>query len=254
MHPDLLGLPFENVSFPSTDGVPLKGWFIPAEGSEKTIIVCHGWGAEMSNVLPSTAFLHKGGYNLFYFDFRNHGESGGTVSSIGPLESRDFEAAIQFLQKNKAGSVRWMGVFGLSMGGAVSLTMTAHKPILKAVVAESSFSSFNESVARYAKLFYGVPRIPLVPITLFFVRWRLGMDPEEFSPLHHIHRISPRPVLLIQGDEDIRMPPSEGRILYEKAREPKELWTVPGADHGEAHSKDPQTYERKVLEFYGSAP
>jgi dipeptidyl aminopeptidase/acylaminoacyl peptidase len=253
MTPGVLGLPYESASFLSEDGVKLAGWFVPSPGSGKTIIVCHGWSAERSNTLPSTAFLHQGGYNLLYFDFRNHGESGGNRSSLGPWEGRDLMAAVRTLLQNKQGSARWIGAWGLSMGAAVALTTAADHPEIRAVVAESSYSSSSEAIVRSAKIFYGISRSPLTRITLLFVRWRLGVDPEPFSPRYHMGRISPRPLLLIQGDRDARAPVSEGRILLSAAGEPKELWTVPGADHGEAHSKDPATYERKVLEFFNKA-
>jgi hypothetical protein len=39
MHtPSEQNLAYEDVTFPSLDGVPLEGWFIPADGSEKLII------------------------------------------------------------------------------------------------------------------------------------------------------------------------------------------------------------------------
>jgi alpha/beta superfamily hydrolase len=46
-------------------------------------------------MLQATHFLYETGLNLFYFDFRRSGESGGVVSSIGCLETRDLEAAIE---------------------------------------------------------------------------------------------------------------------------------------------------------------
>jgi len=251
-NPEFFGLSYEDISFISSDGVKLKGWFIPVQNSQRTVVVCHGWSAERSNVLPSTAFLHKAGYNLLYFDFRNHGESGGILSSIGPWEIQDLQAALDFL-KGKKVAAEWVGVWGLSMGAAVALTSAAQNSTIKAVVAESAFSSYNEAIVRFAKLFYHIPRYPLTPLTLLFVRWRLGLDPEEFSPRYFVDRISPRPILFIQGGQDLRMPASEGMILYRLAKEPKELWTVPQADHGEAYSKDPAAYEHKVLDFFKKA-
>jgi dipeptidyl aminopeptidase/acylaminoacyl peptidase len=249
-NPGSFGLTYENFSFVTEDGVRLNGWFVPCPGSAKTVISCHGWSAERSTIISSTLFLQNKGYNLLYFDFRNHGDSGGHLSSIIPWECRDLLAAIRALTEQKKEAARWIGVWGLSMGGAVALTTAADHPEIRAVVAESSFTSINETIIRSAKIFYGIPCFPLMPITLFFVRWRLGLDPEPFSPIHHIGRIAPRPVLLIQGEMDRRAPTKDGRRLFEAAKTPRELWTVSGADHGEAHSKDPVAYEKKVSEFF----
>ncbi|MFG7940515.1 hypothetical protein [Streptomyces cacaoi] len=35
------GLVFEDVTFPSKDGTPLEGWFVPAPGSDRIVIVNH---------------------------------------------------------------------------------------------------------------------------------------------------------------------------------------------------------------------
>lgn len=253
--PAAFGLKFETVEFPSEDGVSLAGWFIPAPApSDKTIVLCHGWGANRQDILPHTVFLQKrGGYNLFYFDFRNHGDSGGEVSSLGQLEMRDLNGALRWLREKKPAEAKRVALYGLSMGAAVSLNVAARDAAVAGVVAESPFSSFNGAVVRFGRLFYGVPRAPFVLMTLFVTRLRLGFDPEDVSPLKCVAGISPRPVFLIQGDKDARMPPSEGEALYAAAREPKTLWTIPGADHGEAAEIAGDEYQARVLEFYRRA-
>src|SRR3954463_11229166 len=40
-HPDEVGLEYEDVTFPSEDGTPLEGWFIPAAGSDKVVVANH---------------------------------------------------------------------------------------------------------------------------------------------------------------------------------------------------------------------
>jgi len=96
--PEAYGLSFENITIISSDGISIKGWFVPYEGSDSTIILLHGWGANKGNILPNTYFLHhRGRYNLLYIDYRNHGESGGSVSSLGSLEKNDLRSAVDFL-------------------------------------------------------------------------------------------------------------------------------------------------------------
>jgi dipeptidyl aminopeptidase/acylaminoacyl peptidase len=54
---------------------------------------------------------------------------------------------------------------------------------------------------------------------------------EAHSPLHHIGRIAPRPVLLICGQNDVWTPLMYSEQLYHCAREPRELVIVPDANH-----------------------
>src|SRR3989339_1089483 len=120
-YPEQFRLPFETVEFRTSDNIALKGWFIPSrEDSDKTLIVCHGWGENRGDMLNATHFLYETGINLFYFDFRCSGESGGSLSSVGYLETRDLDAAIDFLQTTRPETSEYLGILGKSMGGAAA--------------------------------------------------------------------------------------------------------------------------------------
>jgi uncharacterized protein len=252
--PGAFGLGFENVSFAAADGVALKGWFVSSpQGSDATLILCHGRGACRSDILPSTQHLaSRGGYNLLYFDFRNHGESGGKATSLGRLESLDLEAALDWLKKERPAKARRVGLFGMSMGGAVAILTAARRTEFAAVAVESAFTSVNRSIVRFARLFYNVPAWA-VPYTLWWKRLRLGFDAEKDSPEGFVARISPRPLLLLQGAQDLRMPPSEGERLFALAGEPKTLWTVPDCDHGGLWEAAGKEYEDRLFKFFLNA-
>jgi pimeloyl-ACP methyl ester carboxylesterase len=244
------GLPCEEVRFSSADGVEIAAWFVPArEGSGKTILFCHGWGANRGDLLKRTWFLARDGFNLFYLDMRNHGDSGSGLSSLSRYEAGDVSAALDWLKKNKPGAAEKLALYGMSLGAAVCLWVAAHRADVRGLVAESPFSSFNEVVRRYGKLFHHLPA-PVVNAALAVTRRRLGFDPEDYSPVKVVGRIAPRPLFLIQGDRDARMPPVEGERLFAVAGEPKELWTVPEADHGEIWEKAGTAFEDRVRAFY----
>ena len=60
--PDSLGAVCEEITLLSKNGTELSCWFIPSDiKSDKTIIVCHGWGADKSDILPATSFLLRRG-------------------------------------------------------------------------------------------------------------------------------------------------------------------------------------------------
>lgn len=113
--PNDCNLSYENVTFPSQDGVPLEAWFIPCKGSRKLIIANHplsfsryGLPAHLEpwkslfgtstgndfevNFIPDYKILHDNGYNVLTYDFRNFGHSGaanGGIQSAGLFEARD---------------------------------------------------------------------------------------------------------------------------------------------------------------------
>jgi fermentation-respiration switch protein FrsA (DUF1100 family) len=60
-------------------------------------------------------------------------------------------------------------------------------------------------------------------------------------------------VFLIQGGSDLRMPATEGEKLFGKAKQPKELWTIPEADHGEVSQVAGKEHEDRILQFFQTA-
>jgi hypothetical protein len=115
------GLDFEDVTFPSRDGVPLEGWFIPAPASIKLVIANHPMGFTRSclpkhlepwrsvwaasgnafevDLVPDCKILHDAGYNVLAYDLRNHGLSGaanGGLTSNGIFEARDVVGALDY--------------------------------------------------------------------------------------------------------------------------------------------------------------
>lgn len=248
-NPKSFGYEFEPFKTLTEDGVVIEGWFIPAKKKTGACVVAmHGWGASRSDILSNTAFLAEH-FNLVYFDFRNHGKSGGKKTSLTCLEIKDLESVIRFLKKEKKDVVQQIGLYGFSMGGSVAISAGAKIPEIRAVLAESPFASFNQTVKRFAKLFYGIPEW-IVPLTLFFARMRLGFNPEKCSPLYYVSELSPRALMIFQGGADERMPVTEGKMLYEKAKEPRELWIVPQAGHGDISEKVPEEYKEKLLKFF----
>lgn len=248
--PDQHKLPFENVYFKTEDGVQIKGWFIPNPSSDKTIILMHGWGMNRGDVFKNTYFLHDLGYNLMYFDFRALGESGGTVSSIGYLEVKDLQAAIQFLKDTRPFACEKIGLYGLSMGGMVAICEAAQNPEIKCVVAEASYYSFRRVVSRWAWVHNKVPYFPLMPIVLHYMRRNLAANPERYSPKYNIPKIAPRPVFIIHGRYDNLVPAAQAKMLFKCAGEPKEIWLVPGAKHNKCAEVGGYEYKQRLADFY----
>ncbi len=247
--PDELGLPYEEVKFNSTDGLELKGWFINNPRAKGTVILCHGFGTNKSDLVSFPPFLHDAGYNIFMFDFRAHGDSPG-YCSLGYYEVNDLLGAVDYLKSRQDIDREKIGAIGVSMGGAVAFMAAAKTPYLKAVVADSSFVSFERTVTRFAKLFFNLPKFPLVYLTIKTVELRLGFKAKQADPLKYIGKISPGAVFIIHGEEDARILKENAQLLYKAAKEPKELWIVPEADHLESHGLMSTEYEKRIVEFF----
>ena len=65
--------------------------------------------------------------------------------------------------------------------------------------------------------------------------------PDPLPPTAAAERISPVPLLIVHGDKDQFFPADHARQLYAAAREPKELWLIPGFGHAERATDDQLT-------------
>jgi len=273
--PEDFGLAYEDVSFPSHDGLKLNGWFLPATrpvplmtddsshelssvingtSSSVTLLILHGLGSNAGDMMMNTLCLaRQGRWNLFYLNFRGHGGSEGRLTSLGPLELRDLECAMAHLKQTKPDETRRLGIYGHSLGAAVAIVGAARHSDLEAVIAESPFSRVSFTVERFARIFYGIPAFPFMTLALFLAGLRAGVSIRSFAPAEEIGKIAPRPLLLIHAQRDLRMPLGEIRALLAAAGEPKELWIVPGSDHGEPWMVAKAEFERRLVGFFQKA-
>jgi pimeloyl-ACP methyl ester carboxylesterase len=250
--PEQFGLRYEKISFKTRDGLALKGWLIPsAKGGDRTILMCHGWGDNKGELLKQTWFLSEAGFNLVYFDFRSHGESEGEITTIGGLETIDFDAAMDWLRREKPELARRAGVFGLSMGAAVAVASMPKHPDLRCAAVESPFSDYKTVITRWAWNNMRIPYWPLVWLTTVILRRRVD-DPmiDRFNPVEAAPKIAPRPLLVIGGEFDRLMTPEDVKKVHDAAGDPKQLWMVPGAWHAKCREAAGLEYDTRLVGFF----
>ncbi len=246
-----LGLPYQQVAFPSRDGIRLYGWWIPAPKPIGIAILCHGYLMNRCEPLPVARELWQAGFHCLVFDFRASGKSEGAICTIGDLERLDVLSAIDFAERTAPGLP--IVLYGASMGGAASLLAAAEDPRVKAIVADSSYARLSDAVDDWWRGSFG----RAVALLLKPSRW-IGMlltrrNPHKVAPEEVIHQIAPRPVLLIHGTRDWLIPPHHAQRLYEAAREPKVLWWAEGSEHVQARFDHPDKFYPLIVEFMRKA-
>ena len=237
-----LNMPYEQVSFPTLDGLTLRGWFVPSEKkAAKTLILLHGYPADKGNILPALAFLHAD-FNLLLFDFRYLGESEGSYSTAGAKEVEDLLAALRFL---KTRGLEEVGVWGFSMGGAVALMTIDKAPEIRAVVSESSYASLTEMALQL----FRVPLLnyPMAYLIGFWAKLFLGIDVRDVSPAEKI-RNTTLPILITHSSADAVVPFSQAKALQGALiNNPRaEFWFNDDFAHGQMGSD----YQSRVKNFF----
>jgi predicted MFS family arabinose efflux permease/alpha-beta hydrolase superfamily lysophospholipase len=245
--PASLGANFEDVSFTSLDGNRLSGWYLPSRSERTTIVMTHGLFRSRYELLERGVELWKEGYGILLYDLRRHGKSQAEYSTMGFEERKDVRAAVDFVRKTApADRIVLMGV---SMGAAATLLAAAENPEIEAVIAESSFLSFNNVVYHHFAL-GKIPQFPFAPLFVRFTAWRMNFSPAEFDILEAVKKID-RPILFIGGTADNRMPNEQVlEPMYQAAAHPlKRKYIVNGARHGQAHEVDPESYRKTISDF-----
>jgi len=239
-----IGLEFEAVRFTTDDGVTLSGWLVPAARETTTaVIVLHGFsGHRLPELAAFVPWLHER-HHVLQFDFRGHGESDPGAVTLGTLERRDVAAAVEFLRSRGLGP---MALFGVSMGAAIAI-QAAPGLSVAAVVADAAFAELHHPIAnRMRQVGYPLPELGSRAIV---VAAALRLRSRLLDPISAVARISPRGLLLIAPKDDELISWRQSVRLFEAAAEPKELYVVEGAGHGEAYATEPDEYRRRVLEF-----
>ncbi len=231
--PEKWGFRYEDVDFKSTDGTDLHGWFMPARGKETkgTVVFSHGNAGSVGHHLGFVMWLVEAGYQVFMYDYRGFGKSGGTVDRRGMLE--DVKSAFHYVAGRKDVDAKRLVSYGHSLGGAKSVTALAEKPVegLRALVIDGTFSSYQAM----GKVVGG----------------QLGADliTDELSPKDFIAKIKGIPLLVVHGDLDQVVPIDQGKQLFELANEPKTLFEVKKGHHGDSLARENGAYRKRMLEW-----
>src|SRR5207247_6728192 len=88
-----LGGAYENVNFTTSDGLSLRGWYVPSKNHAAVIAAPGRAGAQK----PARVLIRHG-YGVLVFDRRGEGESDGDPNAFGWVADRDLNAAVAFLQ------------------------------------------------------------------------------------------------------------------------------------------------------------
>jgi pimeloyl-ACP methyl ester carboxylesterase len=237
---------YQDVEFASRDGLTLRGWYLPPENGV-VIIYVHGLGSNRASFLEEAAIFANHGYGGLLFDLRNSGASEGTLTSLGFYEAQDVIGAVDFLVSQEG--VEHVAAIGFSMGGGTVLLAAAQDPRIEAVIAQAAVTSIEDNVSDSIYQLTGLTAFPFAPLVMYFGQREAGIDLSQIRPIDVIASISPRPVMLICGDQDEVVLPLNTSELYAAASTPKEIYIIAGAGHGGYLDLDPVHYPEAVLAF-----
>lgn len=263
--PDEYGMEYEDVFFPAMDGVTLEGWYIPAEGATRLLVINHPmtcnrygfpghlapwntmFGGFEVNFLPELKALHDAGYAILTYDLRNHGRSGSDpagTSGLGLVEARDVVGSVRYARQ------RWpeltLGLWSRCMGGNSTIVAMDLYPEEFAdvralgVLNVVSGRTFIEKGAELAKM------DPARAAERLDVRVRelTGFRLDEETPRPHAHAVT-IPIFMAQLKRD---------FLIHAERDGQEIFDALGSQDKELFWIEDSNQRFYAYNYFGDHP
>lgn len=243
----LLGNPSE-VEFTLAGGEIRKGLFYPGRRGAPTIILCHGYGSRVVEVLTLAAGLQENRFNVFLFDFSGHGQAGGRTT-LGYREAAELRAALDTIARRDDVHPQRFGVWGADMGAYAALAAAAEEPRIRAIVADSSY----DAPADLLRLQVRRTGLHVVPLVDRLTQWgfQLYTWPHRATPPLHqrLGTLEGVPKLFLAPYDNV--PLSESTLeLHDAAPEPRRQEIVEKGSYVSMLDVDKRPYENRVISFF----
>lgn len=247
--PEQLSKRYDELRIPvGTRGETLHAWHLYTEQKNKkgVILHFHGNAQNMSAHVHFVWWLLHEGYDIFTFDYRGYGQSGGVAQRDNSIE--DGLAVLKTIESRTQGVPLF--IIAQSLGGAIAVAALQEKPDtpVKALVLESSFHSYRSLAQR--------------KLSNFFLTWPLQwplsfLVTDTHSPSGRTTQLN-IPTLLIHGTKDPVVPYEEGVALAHTIRGANLSETAFHLEVGRSHTPcfaSPQKTKCKqaVLDFLSNA-
>ena len=237
--PARLGSEYEDVSFKTSDGLTLKGWYVPSKNGAAVVVFPGRTGPQRQ-----VRMLVRHGYGALLFDRRGEAASDGDPNIFGWEFDKDLRAAAAFLRRRPDVEPHRIGGIGLSVGGEAMLQTAARSNAYDAIVSEGAGVRSIREMLMLDGIWHFVPS--MATLTAGMALFSNELPPPN---LRDLSRRIKTPVLFIyaghgQGGESLNPK------FYAAAREPKTLWKIPEGEHTGGIEARPAEYEQRVVGFF----
>lgn len=222
---------YQEVSFPSSDGVSLTGWWIehPKKESARPILLyCHGNADCVSNLAQVSKIFYDFGFDALIFDYRDYGNSQKAPLSEAALD-QDALAAYTWVKSKDIPENR-IFIWGHSLGSSIAARL-ASQTQPAGLILEGAFPSVL-AVSRQRK--------PWLWVTDFMIL-------DKFDTEKYVQERT-CPLLDTHAEKDTIIPEELGKRVFEKAAQPKEWLEIKGIDHNDFPSVAYQ-YKKPIEDF-----
>lgn len=203
------------VMIDTVDVGKLLSWFMPAQRPDgRTIIYFHGNAGNIADRVARVLPYLQLGYGVLLVGYPGYGGNPGQASEQSFY--RTARANLDFLAKAGVAPQQLI-MFGESLGTAVAVQMATELEALALVLEAPPASIHHSAWARYPYLAFD------------------GLIRHKFASIDKISRLH-MPLLIIHGERDTTTDVRFGRMLLNRANEPKQGFFPSGAGHNDLMS------------------
>ena len=245
---------YENVTFPALDDSRMMhGWYIPAEGSKRTIVFSHGYGANREEswvpMYDLAHYAHSLNYNVLMFDYGFAAQYNKDVATGGKIEAQQLLGAIKLAKERDAEQII---VWGFSMGAGTALQAGLQTEDVDAMILDSTFLLEPDTLYHNIKNQINLPRHPSLEIlqVLFPVLNGTSLNQIPYQQVKSYDY--PFPVFFIHGTKDVKAPFGIAEWLASnQTNSLSDAWIVEDSHHELVFREHSSEYLHRVSSFLG---
>jgi uncharacterized protein len=245
--PDHLRVAHEDVTFTTSDGLELEGWYVPSKNGAAVIAFPGRNGPQ-----AKTRMLARHGYGVLLFDRRGEGHSEGEPNAWGWGGEADIKAAIAYLKQRPDVDPDRIGGIGLSVGGEMMIEAAAETDELAAVVSEGAGARSTTEDMDQGDAALGKYTLGFAMSAARTVGVAVSANQAPPANLRDLASDVEQPMLLIAAPEK-GVGEKLNRGYAKAAGASATLWEIPEATHVGGQKARPAEYERRVVGFFDEA-
>jgi pimeloyl-ACP methyl ester carboxylesterase len=250
----------------NSDSTQTVGWLLSRGKPAPAVILSHGYGSNRSELLTLAFELWKSGYNVLVYDLRGHGESPVKWSGLGTYEKDDLFSALKFLRSQKTETGQDLldgrvGLYGVDLGGYISLVASTQDPMIKAVAVDSVYPDVSHFMSHQLKTIVGsdsdtanrlVDSHWISQLTGLAMQVYLMRREDTAPALDSVATASGRKFLFITGKNSGRLG-NMTRELHDATKDPKQMVEVDQSRVNRLYDKASSEYDARVVAFFRDA-
>jgi len=189
--------------------------------------------------------------NVLVIDQRAHGNSEGTINTVGFNESNDVLDWARLLHYKYG--MDEIYIHGTCIGGATGVHLLAKNDVPKYItklICDSLYSTYYETFKNHV-IYLKKPVWPSTQLSFFWYKLYAKIDARKVGPITLIDKVKV-PILLITSEEDEYVRKWETKALTNKLvnKDSKSVY-LPKGTHSRVRYEQVEDYDKLIIDFIG---